>query len=53
MLRVQQLLLLLLFGGSLINAGEWASAWLCQGEGGTQCPPQVPAHGSPQVVSPH
>lgn len=46
MLRGQQLLLLLFFRGSLINAGEWASARLCPGEGaGTQCPPQDPVHG--------
>lgn len=33
MFRGQQLLLLLFFRGSLINAGEWASARLYRGAG--------------------
>lgn len=41
MLRVQQLLLLLLFRGSLIDAGEWAVA-SAQGGLSIQCPPQIP-----------
>lgn len=43
MLRVRQLLLLLLFRGPLIDAGEWAVA-SAQGGLSTQCLPQVPVH---------
>lgn len=42
--RVQQLLLLLLFRGPLIDAGEWAVA-SAQGGLSTQCLPQVSVRG--------